>query len=74
VASSQYAAQQPSDPFYGRAAPPGAYDSAQEIYDTSPAYTQGPVTSGATTTSGSSRREREREPDRDSRSHHRSRR
>jgi len=74
VAASQYSTQQPADPFYGRAAPPGTYDSAPEIYDTNPAYTQGPVTSSAATTSGSSRREREREPDRDSRSHHRSRR
>lgn len=71
--TTQYATQQPSDPFYGRAAPPGTYDSTPEIYDASPAYSQGPVTSSTTTTSVSSRREREREPERDGR-HHRNRR
>jgi hypothetical protein len=73
VAASQYSTQQPSDPFYGRAAPPGNYDSTPEIYDTNSAYTQGPVTSSSTTTTSTARRDREREPERDNRGHHRRR-
>ncbi|KUJ09218.1 uncharacterized protein LY89DRAFT_280362 [Mollisia scopiformis] len=64
----------PQDPYYGRGA--SSYDT-QDAYDSrsyqDTGYSQAPLASSSNipaTSNTSSRREREREPDRDSRSHH----
>lgn len=64
VSAQGYAAQQPSDPFYGRAvAPAGSAYDTPDVYESN--YSQGPSTSGTTSTSGSSRRRDDRDSDRE---------
>lgn len=80
VTQAQQVYASPQDPYYGRAVPVSgaSYEShTQDAYDNrsyqDPGYSQAPPASSSSsipaTSNTSSRREREREPERDSRSH-----